>query len=357
MGSSVSRPRSTVFSATSNPSSPPVPLLQQQQLRRKMSLGYRNPSVELSSSSCAATLIMDNNKPPWMAPVPERRACARAWSVHFQPLLREISHVLTCVPGELPNEQLGGWDQRTYCKTLAGLVAYFEHHACWATLSALLFHSGQYGVALCYKGQRVEDTASASLQALLQGARHEDVTVQYFPVKQEHSQLRWGSFQQQERPDERFDADDEPCPLVSDGKDADEGEDLFKSICENHRLSSSSSSSFNGLHQPFANEDKDVLASEFQGWKQQWLAFRYASDARAAVSPKAASSSSELSSRDASQNVDEGRDPRASTLLVRPFCATHASSSAGASCTSDIRRDVLMVFIACIAIVVFSLFL
>ena len=319
--------------------------------------------MELSSGYGAATLNLDN-KPPWLAPALERTACARTWSVHFQPLLREISHILTCVPGELPYEQHGGWDQRTYCKTLAGLVAFFEHHACWATLSALLRHSGQFGMALCYRGQRVADPTSATLQALLQGAKHEDVTVQYFPPEKRQPRQSW--FQQKQGLSWRW--DDDMCSLPSDEKN-EEDEELSWSSSSNassrnsnvhNKNSKSDESASTGVEAMTTNisgsKEKDMLASEFQGWKQQWLALSFtSSDIKKAAYSFVQAAASPLSS--SSETWDKGSGANAPMLSICPLPMLDVSTSVQASNKSDIRRDLLMVVAACICVIIFSAFL
>ncbi|GAX85051.1 hypothetical protein CEUSTIGMA_g12471.t1 [Chlamydomonas eustigma] len=146
-----SRPHVTLFTppaftSPSQPSVSPSPL-EDRTIHRF--------SCDLCSSGGSTPQLMLLS-PPWLASEAERRACSRAWTSHFQPLMRDISYLLTCVPGMVPRST---WDHRTYCKTL---------------------------VVMCHKGQVVSGPGTAGepisvefLETLLRSSRHEDITVQW----------------------------------------------------------------------------------------------------------------------------------------------------------------------------------
>ena len=318
--------------------------------------------MDLSSGSSAAPLQLDG--PPWHAPTAKRQACARAWSAHFQPLIREISHLLTCVPGALPFEELGGWDQRTYCKTLAGLVAFLEHHACWATLAALLRHAGQYGVRLCYQGQRMsEPIASGALQALLQGAKHEDVSVMFLPDTEQERMLRAQRQQLQ--------------MLQNSSKPVDDFGDIFVT-CHNMSLPPSLRTSSTGEGRssrapdtavPDADgagsetDDSGDLASEFSNWRQQWLTRGFSGTLNkiATGSPSTPMAGTALSFD--SQPPFSGDKVKLTTVpsLVAAVAGattwTPASGLVPNHHHVSASREVLMVILACAAVAIYAMFL
>ena len=351
LGSLASRCRNTLFSSSAPKSIPEASVsesaaifqLGQQQKQRHMFPFTRGTSSDLSSGSSAAPMRLDG--PPWLASPAERRACARTWSKHFQPLLREISHLLTCVPGALPFEQLGGWDQHTYCKTLAGLVAFLEHHACWSTLSALLRHAGRFGVVLCYLGSRVDEPTGPALHALLQGARHEDISVQYLPNEQQQ-RLHASAMQ--------------VVDLMDSSSDAEDDDDWFQCTCDPSaspalRISgpgeqdddtpSGSTGDDNDV------DDAEVLASEFSNWRERWLTQGFAGTL------------DKIANSPASQS---GLATPSQTHLPRPNMASgvagyvYCPSSSAASAMSDhgsTSREVFMLLLACAAVALYAMWL
>ena len=135
---------------------------------------------------------LSHDHPPWKMPPAERRACEQAWMSSFVPLMRELSYLLTCVPsafgGRKPSLDLDSplqaqtWDSKEYSRTLAALVAFLEHHKCWATLSSLLLHAEGIQVRISYQGEVLKGECGSlepqALKRLLSGAAHDDITVQ-----------------------------------------------------------------------------------------------------------------------------------------------------------------------------------
>jgi len=127
----------------------------------------------------------------------EASACASTWACHFQPLMRDVAFLLTCVPGAFDAGGVDGgsvdgssvdrWDHVTYCKVLVSVVSYLEHHRCWHTLSLLLRGAGRIGLRLCVRGCAMHGSALApdTLRAALGDASHDDVTVVYCRTAQQ----------------------------------------------------------------------------------------------------------------------------------------------------------------------------
>lgn len=132
--------------------------------------------------------------PPWKMPAAHRDACEQAWTLHYQPLMRELSYLLTCVPaafgGRKPSFDLDSplqsttWDSKEYSKTLLQTVAFLEHHKCWNTLSSLLLHAEGISVRIAYQGEVLKGQSGSleplALKQMLSGASHNDVSVQSF---------------------------------------------------------------------------------------------------------------------------------------------------------------------------------
>lgn len=135
---------------------------------------------------------LSHDLPPWEMPPAEQAACKQAWSLHFQPLMRELNYLFTCIPsafGRKPSLDLGSplqsshWDSREYCRTLMETVTFLEHHKCWQTLNALLVHAEEsVQVRLCFQGEVLQGSCGSlepsALKSLLNGASHDDISIQ-----------------------------------------------------------------------------------------------------------------------------------------------------------------------------------
>lgn len=133
---------------------------------------------------------LSHDLPPWLMPPAQQRACERAWQQGFSPLMREMSYLLTCVPAAFgarqPSLDLGDslqsttWDKKEYSRTLMAVMAFLEHHKCWATLSSLLLHAEGIRVRVCLDGEVIkgENLEPLALQRILSKAAHGDLSVQ-----------------------------------------------------------------------------------------------------------------------------------------------------------------------------------
>eukprot|EP00798_Chlamydomonas_sp_ICE-L_P003532 gene3532-13599_t len=135
----------------------------------------RTSPMDTSTSyptSAIARKLQYNSLPPWQLDDPQlRSSCNTAWHMYFQPLMQELSYVITCVPTACPT---GEWDHDTYMNTL--MVGFLQHHGMWVTMSALLAQTERSGIQVHIRGRRVHCSAisgkewrSLTQRSLLQG--------------------------------------------------------------------------------------------------------------------------------------------------------------------------------------------
>lgn len=202
----------------------------------------------------------------------EMHVCRHAWAKHFQPLMQQVAYLLTCVPSAFAG-QLDGcpvWDQHTYCKTLAGMVAYLEHYRCWSTLAGLLQHASAIGVAFRFQGCTVsrECMSAAMLEQLLHRALHDDISIQYVPPELPEQTLGGTPVP---------DAAALALAMSSVWRTSRRSACTAYSADDGTRTPTACFESVDGALQmdTDAFQLEDVLAEEFKDWEQRWLARGY----------------------------------------------------------------------------------